>query len=245
MGLNPNNKNVFKGFLLNSTYDLKTILIIGGSIASGIALANLVLIAVLASFSSGVSNSNSGALYSGLVTMLLTIGISIFVSTSNSEICKKFVFPINRSIYAIGNYIYILVASFLLLVIVSALQIIELLAGNLLELVYSNVYFTNVITIENYLVGFWVSFCYVVFFASLIYLLSMCFHRYKIQFTAILVLILFLIFGVSEVREIFASAFSFIFTEGSIGLLSIKLLVLSIVFNIIAYIPLKRMEVIK
>lgn len=245
MDLNHNSKNSLKGFLLNTSYDIKTLIIIGCSIALGISLANLIIVASLVTFTDGVSSSNSGALYSGLVTMLITLGISIFVSTSNSEICKKFVFPINRSTYAIGNYIYILVASFLLMVAVSAVQIIELLLGNLLEIIYSNVYFANFITIEDYLVGFWVSFCYMVFFASLIYLLSMCFHRYKIQFTTVLVLMLVLVFSFSEVRDIFASGFRFIFSEESIGLLSVKLLILSVVFNTVAYLPFKRMEVKK
>ncbi len=156
-----------KGFLINSLLESKTPLIIALSITMGIALFNyIVYISMLVFSNINSTHDNEGALSVGFITVLIVLIISTFLATSNKEIGRRFVFPINRKKYAIGNFLASIVVSICFLAGVSMISFLELIVGKLLELISPQFIIMNRITLLNYGIGLWLAFlllriCYV------------------------------------------------------------------------------------
>lgn len=235
-----------KGFLINSLLESKTPLIIALSITMGIVLFNyIVYISMLVFSNINSTHDNEGALSVGFITVIIVLIISTFLATSNKDIGRRFVFPINRKIYAIGNFLASIVVSICFLAGVSMISFLELIVGKLLELISPQFIIINRITLVNYGIGLWLAFCYFVFAMSAAYLVAMYFHRYKLITAVVIGLLIFSMFSLGFVRNIFFELYTFIFLEQSVDMLSMKLGGLTLLCHVLAYIPLKRMEVIR
>lgn len=246
MILNSDYNRSFKGFLLHNFMDFKKTLIIGSSIVAGTILIDYIFAIILLNTSLGNSTDSvsSGAMIVGYGIMVVTLIIATFVNIGNTEVFSKFVFPIDRKIFATGSFLMNILGSMILMFVVCMASLIELLLSKLCDMVSLNYFLFFMIDTKSFLVGFWVGLCYMVFAVSFVYMLSMVFHRFKL-ITTISLGILFALSLFTPFGSVIAKSFTFIFSEASVTILSLKLWGFSIIFNLIGFIPLNRMEVVK
>ncbi len=245
MALRSKFTNSLKGFLLGSLFDFKSIFITSTAIIGGTMIFNYIISALILILSDTQSSNNAGMLTSGYGIAIITFSIGMFVKMSNKYIGQKFVFPINRDIFAIGNFLFVIIGSIIFLISIITFSFIENIFGKIMELLFKGFVFFNEINFSIFGIGMWTSFCYMVFGISCIYFVSMYFHRFKLHTSIIMGLVIATIIAFPFIRIAFLHAFKFIFFEQSVLILSIKLWVLTVIYHILAYIPLKRMEVIK
>lgn len=231
-------KNSYKGLLLNFYYDIKKTIIIGIIITLSITLFSLLLNIILIQFNEPTS-SNSGMLVVGFFVMLISLFIYVINSTSKVELFSKFSFPINRLIYAISNFIAIVIGSFLMLMVITIMTPIEVLLTKFISIFTIKLLYLNNITLYGYIVGFLSAWGYMIALGSITYCIFMYIRKYKIFSLLVLALLITLILSFGWLGNIL----QFIFFESNLALLMIKLLSISIVTNILGYIPLKKMEV--
>lgn len=242
-------KRSLKGFLLNSFIDFKKTAFIGTLITIGIFLVNFVFFTLKLTpndaYDMTYSTSSANVLSQGYLTMIITFCIAIFVTTNKNEFGRKFVFPLNRNIYAIGNFFFIIVGSYALMVIICGLEIMEVVISMILSMALKDFYYISTMTIPSFFIGFFISLSYMVFIVSFVYVLSIFFHKYRLVTSIIIPLIIAAIVIYPNIKILVMDMYSYIFKEPSILYLCLKLWVLTALFHLIAYIPLKRMEVIK
>ncbi|GMQ57815.1 hypothetical protein AN1V17_22100 [Vallitalea sediminicola] len=240
-------KRSLKGFLLNSFIDFKLTALIGILVTFGITIINhIILLSSLNSTADTVWQCNTvGVLTYGYISMVITFCIAIFVTTNNTEFGRSFVFPLNRNLYAIGNFLFIVIGSYVLMVLTCALQIVEIIINIISGKLFDNFYTIPLINVKSFLPGFFISLSYMIFIVSFIYFLSMFFHKYKLVTSIVIPLLIATIYFSPDIKIISMDMYSSIFHDPSLGYLLLKLWVLTLIFHIIAYIPLKIREVIK
>jgi len=223
--------------------DFKKVMITAVSVCAGIYILQLAVIIIISQVNSSGSSSNSSVIIAGTVAMLITFMIGVFVNTANGKIQNVFRFPINRPTYALGNLLYVLIVPLAIIAAVSVFFTLESLTYKLLSLIIGNVIYLNSVTISGYLEGIIPTYATIVFALSVIYMLSMYFHRYKLPFVLLLALFLFSIITFPGFRLGFSEAFTFGFKIKSILPFTLYMLGASLVAHLLAFIPLKIMEV--
>ena len=98
-------------------------------------------------------------------------------------------------------------------------------------------------TVINYLEGLLPTYATCVVVLSVIHMLSMYFHRFKLPFTLVLVLFIFAIIFLPGFRLEFAKAFTYGFRIKSMLAFAAYMLGISLTAHLLAFIPLKIMEV--
>jgi hypothetical protein len=186
--------------------------------------------------------ASTNILTMGFITVLITLSIAVFSTISNTELNKQFVWPVSRSVYAAGCFIYILYSAVVFISGISVMLLLELLPAAVLKLMFSDILFINVLTVENFITGFWVSLTYLVLVVSAVYCLGMYFYRNKI-IVSIIYGTLLILTSIPVFRDIYAQVFQVILFEQSVILFSIKAWLAIAALHAAAYIPLKRMEV--
>lgn len=189
------------------------------------------------------SNNSGGTLITGFCVAYITMFISSISITRTKKIKSKFVFPINRKIYTIGNFIVFFINTFILLLISCSAYLLEIIISVMIKSVFKNFIYINTVTFESYSLGFIISLLYIVALTSLTYLLSIIFSNYGIKgitFFALTIIILFMFqFG----RNILFGIMMFFIGEQSVLLLALKLIVCALVLHSLSYLPIKNMEV--
>jgi|LGOV01.1.fsa_nt_gb hypothetical protein len=231
--------NAYKGLLYNFYLDLKTTALIGLVIVSSTAVFNIVLALIFLNINGSSSNDGSGALFIGGVIMLITFIIHIIASTSIEGIHGKFSFPINRLIYAVSNFMFMIFGSFVLLAILTIFAPFEVLIYRFIELLTGKLLYLNTITLDSFLIGFISSWAYLFSFASIAYALFMYIRRYLLYTLPILTILILCVFLFGWFGDIIA----FTFLETNLYILLLKLVGIAIVSHILGFIPLKRLEV--
>jgi len=203
----------------------------------------IVLISTRISHPEAFITSTNSILGIGFFTMLITLSIAFFVSTCKTEVLSQFVWPINSRVYAVGNFVVMLACALAAVSGVSALLLIEVLPAMILKLVLKDFILVNNLTVQNFIEGFWVSFCHIMFSASFSYFVGMYFFRHKIIIGA-LALVLANLSSFPAVRAAYSGMYNFIYGKhSSIMLFSLKIWLVILLLHILSYIPLKRMEV--
>lgn len=244
MLFNENYKRSLTAFTTDILRGFRKVFMVVFAILAALPVVNAIAIASLKKWQpQAIILSSNGMLGIGFFTMLITLSISFFVSTSNSEILTQFVWPINRKVYAVGNFLVMSACALISVSGVSALLPVEVLSARILKAAFDDLILVNNITFENFLVGFWISFCYIMLFSSFSYCLGMYFFRYKI-ITTVLLILLANLSAVPAIGSFYNAIYAFIFEEGtSIMLFSVKVWFAILLLHILPYIQLRRMEV--
>jgi len=242
MILNDNEAKSLKGYILSELLISKRTYIICTIIIFTIIILSELIELPMSLIGHGSSNSG-GALISGFCVAYFSMLISSIKLSHNKALTSKFVFPINRKIYTIGNFIIFCLSTFILLLITCNAYFLEILTSIILKSIFKNFVYINNITFESYSFGFIISLLYIVTLTCLTYFLFMIFFKFKIKgISSISVLILTLLmfpFG----RNLLFGTLMFFIREQSVIILALKLSISAIIFQLLSYIPLKNMEV--
>jgi len=244
-GYNENNIRSLKSYIKYILKSNKRSVLIFSSILFGVVLFNMIIALLIIKFSSSNSSStvNSGALMSGFISVSIMASVSALVWTSKAEVNKAFVFPINRQIYALGNFISSIMGSFIFLIITSLISIFEILMGNLIAMIFNNFVFINEINMSNFIPGFFVSLSYLMLFIAASYCFGVYFVKNKIIVSAILGFVFILAITFPWPRQAIVEVFKFFFYEKSIAISCLKLWGTAMILHIAAFIPVRSMEV--
>ena len=237
------NMGALKSFFAYKYNDFKKEMTIGIAICAGLYIAQLAVVIILSQVEGNGGGSNAGMLIIGASVLLITFFIGVFVNTSNSEIKNLFRFPINRPTYAVGSLLYILLLPLAVIAASSAFYLLEFLAYKALSAIIGNVLYINTVTAINYLEGLLPTYATCVFALSVIHMLSMYFHRFKLPFTMALALFIFAVIFLPGFRLWFAKAFTYGFRIKSMLPFAAYMLGVSLAAHVLAFIPLKTMEV--
>lgn len=238
-----------KAYIKYAIRNSKKTIVTYATVLAGIVFFNLVMSVIVISMASpdSMSNTNSGALMTGFITVSIMAVITSFVWTSREERNKAFTFPVTRGIYAVGNLVSAAFLSFALLVVLSLMSLIELLAGSIISQMNSNLIFMSNITVGNFFFGFAVSYAYLFLFISGAYFVGVYFTKYKVAAwlaSGILIAACFFFIKVSPGFTAFLTdAAGFYIFEESIAVCFIKLLITGIILHLGAYLPIRKMEV--
>lgn len=191
------------------------------------------------------SGSESSSLNAGLVNGIFVSAISMIVITSNSELLKKFSFPVNRNMLVLSHIILILAVPLIMLLTSCGLFLLESLAARLIISADTRFFYSWVITKSSFLVGFMASYMTMVCITAIVWMVFAWFYRYKAAISVLggtfLVALLFL----DSFQESFFRFVEGIFFTSSPGLLFLKLAAITLASFVLGYIPIKRMEVRK
>lgn len=230
-------KNAYKGLFYNMLLDLKKTVCFVIIISLSIAAFNIVLALIFMNVNEVSTHDGSGSLFSGVIVILVVLFIHIIKTQETSQ--SKFSFPINRLIYAVTNFVFLLVSSFILLAAVTIVAPIEVGIIRLIDVLTDKLVYVNAITLNSFIIGFVASWGYLFAFGSVTYCLFMYIKKYSMYTIPVITLIFTSIFVFGWFGEII----QFLFLEGHLGVLIFKLSIIGIIANVIAFVPLKRMEV--
>jgi hypothetical protein len=155
---------------------------------------------------------------------------------------ERFRWPVNRKVVAVGNFISIVLLSVVAVSGISILLMLELIPGVLPKLFFKDIIVVNTLDYGNFLIGYCSSLIYMILGISIAYCLGMFIFRYKLPAILILFAAQFL-FLIPFMNDAFTAVRNFVTHEPSIILFTLKAIPIAIAFNVLAYIPLKRMEV--
>ncbi len=243
MMLSDNYKRSIKGYLRDMTLTYKRMTITLFIIIASIPVLAFVFIMACKLFATSFdAYTSAGTLAIGYATVAAVFSTAMFISCSSTRMTEKFRWPINRKVIAVGNFTSIVLASVVAVSGISVLLVLELLPGVLPKLFFNDIVVVNSLNYGNFLIGFWSSLIYMILGMSIAYCLGMYIFRYKLPFILILVAAQFLFF-IPFMRDAFTAIIDFVGKEPSIILFTLKAILYAVVFNVLAYIPLKRMEV--
>jgi len=104
-----------KGYILSELLASKKIYVIGASINIGNLLLSTIIELIMIPLGQSSSN-NGGMLTVGFGVTCITMLIYSILLPFDKSLKTKFIFPINRKIYTIGNFITFCVNTFILLI---------------------------------------------------------------------------------------------------------------------------------
>lgn len=194
---------------------------------------------------SGSSQTNSSSLNSGLFTGIITMIIFMIVITSNSELIRKFSFPMDRSTLALSHALLIFTTPLILLLTSCVFYGAEYLLAVAAQTFRPSFVFRFVITKESFLLGFASSFFTMVSVAAVTYCLFMYFFRYKVVSSIVGGLAFLSAIFVEDMGKGILQIVDDIFFRSAPALQFLRLLGITAVALVLAFIPLKRMEVKK
>lgn len=230
-------KNAYKGLLYNMFLDLRKTILVGVITALSLAVFDVIMALIFININEYSSNDGSGSLFTGAIIMLFALIIHIV--TSKDSIQSKFAFPINRSIYAVANVLFLAVGSFVLLASITIVAPFEVLILSFIDLISEKMVYVNPITLNSYMLGFISSWGYLLAFGSVTYCLFMYVRQYVIYSVPVITIIITSVFLFGW----FGDIINFLFMEDNLLILIGKLLVITIISHLLGFIPLKRMEV--
>lgn len=189
------------------------------------------------------SASGSSALTVGMVNCFILLPIAMAAITSNSELLKKFSFPVDRDLVALSHIMLILLLPLIMLLTSCIFYLLEILASELLMATSDNFFYSWLVTRGSFLAGFAVSYIVIVAVTALSWMFFAWFYRYKVIVSVVTGTFALALIYFSEFREAFLSLVGKVFVNPSPGLLSLKLGTITLVLFALGYIPIKRMEV--
>ena len=189
------------------------------------------------------SASGSSALNAGLVNCIFLLFIAIIIITSNTELLKKFSFPVDRDLIVLSHIICILVLPAIMLLTSCVFFLLETAAAELTLVTSGNFFYSWIITKSSFLTGFAVSYIAIVCLTSMAWMFFAWFYRHKIIVSVIGGTFILALIYLDDFREGFSSLVVQIFHNVTPGLLFLRLAAVTLVSFALGYIPIKRMEV--
>lgn len=184
---------------------------------------------------------NVGALTIGTIVSGLIVAFLSARSVSPRERNFYLGFPINRPVYAVGNFIFIIISSATLLLLTSLAMVFEQILGRIVYWLSPASVIVNSVSLYNLLVGYAVSLGYIVFIASIVFLISnVC--VLPIKQSILVALVCGLLLGSSIGRKIIFQCLHFIIAESSVLILLGKLSLITIVLQGCAWLLFRTRE---
>ncbi len=134
--------NAYKGLFLNFFLDLRKTAFFAFCIICTIVFFDILMAIIFVNVNGNIYRQ-FGPFYIGGFVMLCAFTIHVFMSTSLEEMHGKFTFPINRTVYAITNFVFLFIGSFVLLAIASIISPIEMFSYQILELLTHKIIYLN------------------------------------------------------------------------------------------------------
>lgn len=231
--------SAYKGLFLNQYFDLRKTLLISSIVIISISLFDFAMVILFLQLNEDMSNDASGILVFGTIAIIIAFSIYMILSTSKEKLREKFSFPIDRKIFAISNFSFSFIASFLLIVTITVFASIELLLYKLLDLVSNKFMYVNLITLESYITGLISTWMIIIAAGSFVYCISLYSRLYLQYFLPILGVLFTSIFLFGWIPDIIV----FMFFEESLYLLVLKLLSFSLICHGFGFLALKKTEV--
>lgn len=236
----------YKGAIKNLYYDyrisFKVCLIISAAIVLAVNFLNILAV-VYQDHVNG--NSNGGGMNIVGITALITILVSSIELTSKKNMESKFFFPLNKKIWCFANLTMMTFAAFVFTTMALMLAAIELIVGNILTASSGRFFFFSSFTWDSYVGGTITLFMFILVFGSFVYCLFIFLKRYLVLVLTLLGIVIILPIFSSTFAPIYYTVFKFFFVEQTRSLFVVKYLSLTLIFHTLAYLPLKKMEVVK
>lgn len=235
----------FNGVIRNLYYDYKKLFVISFIISSVFFLLLLATNILMLVVSQGQSQSNSGMMNIAGMTVLIAYGISSITLTTKSELYSKFFFPVSRSVFAIANFVMMLFSALGLIALCSVFATFEVIFARILTALSGQFFFVSEYTISTYFNGMVSFFFYLVAIGSLIYCIFIFIRRWTIGTLTVLAIIVFLPLFILGLWGNYLKIINFVLVESSLIILSMKLFAFTLICHLVAYIPLRKLEVVK
>lgn len=244
MNLKGNRAIALKGFLYNDLIDSKKLYIIAAAIIFGNVLLSAVINTIMAG-SSIQSSNGGGAIATGFFTAAVCMIISGIIMAGAKYRREVFAFPMDRLTYTIGTLLTFYINTIIVLMIASFAYFFEMLFCKIMAAVNENFIYVNVVTREAFVVGFVISVLYLVFLSSIAYFLSILVARFKMTATIAIGIVvgLMIILGFGILGPVLKDSLMFLIGERSPVLLGVKLTLLTLVFQYLSYLTIKKLEV--
>lgn len=239
------NKNVqrsLEGFLYHNMIAAAPTFYITAVIIAAAIIVNSLRLIIFSIFNINSENHIS-SITSGLGVSLVLLIIAGINAASGKTLKSNFVFPINREVYSLGNFVSLLYVTFGLLIIVSVGQVFELLIIKMIEQIFNNIVVENLLTVETYLKGFFLTFSYLIAISSLAYFIAAFCFKYKLPAGIAIAVAIGAAFMFGSGRNAMYQATAYFIGEQSIVFLGLKLWLASIILQLLAYIAFRKVEV--
>lgn len=244
MNSNVNRARALKGYLKLSAVSYRRPVLVFASFLGGALLFGLVMSAYAAMrTTSGTGETSTGAMMAGFLAAAITLFIMGFQSTSDRSMAQVFSFPLNRQVYALGNFLTICGLALSLTYVMGVIGGMEAFLGRLIASRIPQMLFVSNITIAGFVLGFWLTLSYLTLFMSSSYTLGMYFYRFKLATIAVGGLALLVLIVFPATATYIERLFSFFILEESPLALSMKIWGSVLVLHAVALLPLNRMEV--
>lgn len=189
------------------------------------------------------SNNNGGVLTVGFGTGMIYMFIVAIVMSGTKELKINLAFPVNRKIFSAVKLMIFSLMTFGFLLITSIGYLFEYIMFSGFGKIFSNFTYSTSLTLESFIAGFWISFCYILFVAAFTHLLFLLFYRFKLPAVAVFSLAAVVLASTAIGRRCVANAVMFFVGEQSMLLLSLKLIVGVLLISFLGYLVQRKMEV--
>ena len=237
------NNRALRGYLQLSAITFERHLKVFCAILALIIAAMVTGTALVSVYSAAEGATSGGALTGGFFVAIVSLSIIGFGLASGSTMNKVFAFPMSRWVLFLGNIIVITMAALAYTYVISVVGGLEVLAGRLISALVPRLIFSNSITVGSYMLGFFISFSYLVWFMSGSYSLGMYFARYRIATMLLLGLGLVSLFAFSPAYQAAVRVYYWFFNEPNPWMLTAKLWGTVTLAHVATLIPLRRLEV--
>jgi hypothetical protein len=243
MNSRMNTGRALAGYLELARVSYRRPLLMFSVILGGIVSGLIAFSALGSTRISGSGTVSAGALTGGMMAAIITLGVMGFRSASDEQMSRVFAFPMNRKVLLLGNFLVVTGVAFSFTYVLGVASGLEALLGRFVASLVPRLLYTNTITLQSWVVGFWISASYLALCMSAAYGLGMYFYRYKL-FTITIGSALIVSFFVNPaVFQKALKVFEFFIFEGSPVALSVKLWGATVLFHALTLMPLARMEV--
>ena len=199
--------------------------------------------ALVAAYGTAEGATSGGALSGGFLVAIISLSAIGFGLASSTTMDRIFAFPMSRSVLFVGNAIVIAMAALTYTYLISLVGGLEVLAGRLIAGLVPRLIFSNSITLGSYMLGFFISFSYLVWFMSGAYALGMYISRYRLPTMVLLGLGLVSIFAFKSAYQVVVDVYYWFFNEGSPSILTAKLWGTTALAHAATLLPLRGLEV--
>lgn len=181
----------------------------------------------------------------GFVIVAGLLLINAFFEGESRNLKTRFAFPINRKIYLLAVFIAMLHDTAGLLMATTICTAVEMLMVKVTKMFQPGLIIINTIGMTDYWAGFWLSFSIIAFCYALCFVFSIYLAKARVKTPIVLGVVLVLVtsryfhFGID-------GFFLKLVTQGvasSLAVFYVEIWLLTIVAYLLAYLPLRRMEV--
>lgn len=217
----------------------KICFLINSGLYAGMILINIILL--LKQETGG--DINSGMMNMAGITSIISFGISCLIMTTKSELKGQMFFPVSKLSLSLANMIMMLFGAFILVVMVAFFTFLELISGRILALIFSNFNLLCNLSTGKYLTGLVLIYFYIISSGAFIFCIFMYIRKWRIQTLTVLAVIISLPVINNNITEIYFHFFKTFILHQSIIINLMKLLLLFLMFQGLAYLPFTLREV--